>query len=486
MARLERTGLRWGIYARLSADKRKGTELEEIGVGAQIEEVRQRLISVWDPDGQIIDIYVDNDVPASGRMTKRKQRPEYRRMQADAKRGRIQAVGAYHVDRYTRRPKEFEELVDIHDAHGTIFASLHGDIDLTTPAGRLFARMLSNYGAYQGEHKVEQMKTAYAALARSGKRHSGGMRCYGYSEDDKELIAEEVDIIKEAAERVLPPNPESMRSLVREFAERGIKSSTGKDWTQTALRRLLENPRLTGRRLYRGEVVAEEVFPRVFTDEEHARIVAFLTDPGRRTFDERRTYLLSGGIALCGKCGARLQAQPSNSKRRGYVCRKRPPYAGCGGIRIMAEEFEAYVAAEVLAHYASPKVRQKIVAAASPGTEGSAAQRIAQLEERLAELGRERARGEIDPIAFRAAQNVLQDDIRKLKGKIVEAERLAGLPAQLPTTPAALAEWWLDENTSMEQQRALIMAVLDHVTVGPVIMRGNNEFEPERINFVWK
>lgn len=484
MARLERTGLRWGVYARLSEDKRKGTDLEEIGVSAQIEEVTQRLIAVLDPEAHIVEYYVDNDLPASGRKTRRNARPDYRRMKADARRGHVQAVGAVDVDRYTRRPKEFEELVDIYDAHGTIFASLRGFIDLTTPAGRLFARNLANFSAYEGEQKVERQKLANAALARAGKRHKGGMRCYGYSEDGT-LVPEEVDVIREAARRVLAG--EALRALVRDLTDRGVKSSTGKTFSPTTLKRLLINPRLTGRRTYLGEVVAEDVFPRILSDEEHERLVAKLDRPPQEVYDQRRSYLLSGGLAICGRCGAALQSQRSNSRRRGYACRQRiPAEQACSGVRIAADPLEDHVAAEVLARYASPRVRQRILALAGPGAQGGAAGQIAELEERLAELGRERARGEIDKIAFQAAQDEIRRQLRTLRGRVRHEEQARGLPPDLPTTPQELAQWWRSEEATLERKRALITAVLDHVSIGPGIMKGNRNYEPERVNFVWK
>lgn len=481
----QRTGLRWGIYARLSFDRRKGTDDEEFNVNNQVralkEWIRQR-----DPEGVIVDVYVDNDIPASGKMTKRKIRPQFNRLRADARAGLIDAGAAWHLDRYTRRPRELEDLLDIYEDHGTLWHCKTGDINLATSTGRAMARMLVTWGAYEGDLKTERMQLTYANLAESGKAHTGGMRCYGYSDDATELIPHEVEIIREMRDHILPPNEKSVRSLCRLLTERGVRTTTGGIWQPTSVVRLLTNPRLRGARAYHGEIVAENAFPRVFTDEEFAELEAYLTDPSRGQPDTKRKNLLSGGILICGKCGHNLTAQPSNAKKPGYVCRKSNKGEGCGGLRIQAAPVEEDVTAKVLAVYLSPKVRAEVTRRWMSSADAGAAAELNKLRERLAELGRERAKGEISKEAFQAAENYLQREINKIRAQMREAQRIAGLPRDLPMTASALAEWWTAETTTLDQRRALIMSVLDHVVVGPTQRRGFNGFEQERLTYVWR
>ncbi|MEU4228261.1 recombinase family protein [Nonomuraea sp. NPDC026600] len=486
MPQQKRTGLLWGLYARISNDKNVNTDDEGIGVDNQLDVLRE-WVHRKDPQAQIVEVYVDNDIPASGKMTKRKTREEFDRARTDARRGHIQACAAWHIDRYTRRPREIEDLVDIADQHGTLWGTVTGEIDLTTAAGRLFARMLGNWAAYEGEHKTERMQLRFSSDARAGKVHTGGMRCYGYTDDDTGLIPVEVAVIREMAERVLPPDPESVRSLTRLLKERGVKTVLGNNWTSTSIVRLLTNPRLRGARAYHGEVVKEEVFPRVFSDEEFARIVTFLEDPERKKPDEPvRKYLATGGIAICGLCGKRLQAQPSNTGRRGYVCRTSVPYGGCGKIRIQAEAFEEHIAAEVLARFASPKVRARVEAAAHLDAGEEVGERILAIDAELADLGRDLARKKMSKVAFRAAENVLTEERNELVTRMRAAERGSLLPPGLELTPSSLASWWTHEETSLEQQRALIMSVLDHAVVSRAVRRGFNGYEPDRVDFIWK
>lgn len=474
------------MYARISDDRNIDTENEGIGVDNQLGVLREWVLRK-DPQARIIETYIDNDIPASGKMTKRKTREQFDRARADARRGHIQACAAWHLDRYTRRPKEIEDLVEIADTHGTLWGTVTGEIDLTTAAGRLFARMLGNWAAYEGEHKTERMQLRYASDARAGKAHTGGMRCYGYTDDDTGLIPEEVAVIREMAERILPPDPESVRSLTRLLKERGVRTVLGNNWSNTSVVRVLTNPRLRGARSYHGEIVAENAFPRIFTDDEFARLSTYLLDPERKRTDEPvRKYLATGGIAICGLCGKRLQAQPSNTGRRGYVCRTSVPYGGCGKIRIQAEAFEEHIAAEVLARFASPKVRERVEAAAHIDAGEGVGERIVAIDAELAELGRDLALKRMSKIAFRAAENVLTEERNTLAARLRAAERGTALPPGLELTPASLASWWTHEETTLEQQRNLILSVLDHAVVSKAIRRGFNGYEPDRVDFIWK
>jgi DNA invertase Pin-like site-specific DNA recombinase len=481
----KRTGLRWGIYARLSEDKKRDSEDEGENVETQIEFLT-KWIRYRDPDADIVKIYVDNDIPASGQVTRRNVRPEYNRMISDAKNGVIQAAAARHLDRYTRRPRELEDMLDIHDVIGTEWHCATGEINLALPAGRAMARMLIVWGAYEGDLKVERMQISNEQRAREGKVHRGGMRCYGYTDDGTALIDNEVAVIREMREWILPPTPKSVRSLCAHLSERGIGTVTGARWTPTSITRLLKNPRLRGARTYHDEVVKEEAFPRIFTDEEFAEIEAFLADPDRAQNEPKRKTLLSGGILICGRCGNSMMSQPSNSKRPGYVCRPNTKGHGCGSTRIQAEATDADVAAKVLAVYVSPKIREQVRKRTEESSDSVAAEELKRLRERLADLGRQWAAGDITTEARAAAENYLRREINAIQGRMREAQRLAGVPADLPMTPAALAEWWTAETTTLEERRAVIMSVLKHVSVGPTMRRGFTGFEPERLTYVWR
>ena len=64
-------------------------------------------------------------------------RPQYQRMLADIRDGKIDALVAWDLDRLYRLPRELEDLIDLADEHRLALATVTGDVDLSTDNGRL-------------------------------------------------------------------------------------------------------------------------------------------------------------------------------------------------------------------------------------------------------------------------------------------------------------------------------------------------------------
>jgi site-specific DNA recombinase len=130
------------VYVRISSD-RAGAGL---GVARQEEDCQELCERLgW----RVAHVYSDNDVSAySGR-----RRPQWERLNADTAAGLLDAIVCWHVDRLTRSPRELEDVIDLHDRHGIQLATCTGDIDLSTPTGRLIARTLGAAARHEAEHK---------------------------------------------------------------------------------------------------------------------------------------------------------------------------------------------------------------------------------------------------------------------------------------------------------------------------------------------
>src|SRR4051794_30939309 len=207
------------IYCRIS-DDREGAGL---GVARQEADCREHAERVgW----TVATVYVDNDLSAyTG-----KPRPEYRRMLADLRAGRVRAVLAWHTDRLHRSPRELEEFIDVCEAGGVLVETVKaGPVDLSAPAGRAVARTLGAWARYESEHKAERIKRKTLELAQAGKINGGGYRPYGYEQDCRTIREDEAAVIRECARRVLTGEP--VRAVARDLNSRGVPTSTGKQWT---------------------------------------------------------------------------------------------------------------------------------------------------------------------------------------------------------------------------------------------------------------
>ncbi|MFI7431535.1 recombinase family protein [Micromonospora sp. NPDC049836] len=321
------------------------------------------------------------------------------------------------------------------------------------------------------------------------------MRCYGYDETGREIIDAEATVIRDVVKRVL--DGDSMRSVVADLRARGVTTSAGRPWTQQSLSRLLRNPRLAGLRTYHGEVVGPGQWAPIIDRATHKALLALLDAPERKQphATNVRKYLLSGGFLVCGYPlpdesgtgthidGKPLYTQPSNSGKRGYVCRAGSPSYGCGRIRIAAESLEEEVAARAMARLASPKVRARLERAIGSAKDGGATmERVLQaIEDRLAEAGQAYARREISLVTLTAIESEAKREQKQVRERLAQAERLQSLPA---TTPEGLAEWWVD--APLERRRELLALVLDRIIVKPATRAGAAQLDTDRLEFVWK
>jgi len=103
-----------------------------------------------------------------------------------------------------------------------------GEIDLSTPTGRLVARTLGAAARHESEHKSERMRRARLQAAEQGRPHPSGQRGYGYAADRITIIDQEAEVVREAATRILAG--ESQGSVAADLNGRGIPTATGKQY----------------------------------------------------------------------------------------------------------------------------------------------------------------------------------------------------------------------------------------------------------------
>ena len=158
------------IYVRLSRSRS-----DEPSGSIQRQEAECRKLA--DNRGyQVIAVEADDDVSAySGRV-----RPGYQAVMHMVEAQEAEVVIAWAADRLHRSPRELEDFVDAVEAAGVdVLTVQSGDVDLSTPAGLMQARMLGNVARYESEHRSNRTTLAHEAIAREGRWH-GGRRPYGF------------------------------------------------------------------------------------------------------------------------------------------------------------------------------------------------------------------------------------------------------------------------------------------------------------------
>ena len=185
--------MRVGIYARISED----SEGRGLGVARQEQDARTiAKLRGW----EVGQVYVDNDVSA---FNAKVIRHEFERMLEDLRLGAVDGCVVYDLDRFARQPADLERAIKIFDGRdGLAFATVQGDIDLSSPDGRTMARVMVAFANKSSMDTSRRAKRKHLELAQSGAL-VGSRRVFGYEDDRVTLKQSEVDLIREAATDII-------------------------------------------------------------------------------------------------------------------------------------------------------------------------------------------------------------------------------------------------------------------------------------------
>ncbi len=293
--------LRVATYCRISDDR----EGQALGVKRQREDCEALVGSRgWTLAGR----YVDNDLSAySG-----KPRPGYSQLLDAVRGGLVDGIVAWHPDRLHRSPRELEDFLALVEQHGVNVETVRaGKWDLSTPSGRMTARILGSVARGESEHKSDRVRRALEQRAGMGRAH--GRIAYGWTrtvlpDGTKVEIVDEAQaaLVRELAGRIVAGH--SLRSIVADLDGRGIPSPSGKPWAKNLVRALVIRERNVGLRVHRGEVVGLGDWPPILDRGLWEQVRAVLADPARKTSSSTAAVHLLSGIARCGVCDGPMRA----------------------------------------------------------------------------------------------------------------------------------------------------------------------------------
>lgn len=470
------------IYTRISQDKKdeETNECERQGVTRQLEsclELAKRL--GW----EVIGHYDDNDISAyNGKL-----RPGFEALLEAMAAGQFGGLLVWHTDRLYRSIKDLERVIDIADTRRLKIATAQGgDLDLSTSAGRMNARILGSVARQESEHKGERQRAANDQRAAKGNWYTAN-RCFGYTNDGVPLEPE-ATAFREAVSDVL--GGKSIRKIAMEWNDKDLQTAlagrvqkrNGKEyviagtWNSPSVRRLLVNPRYAALRTHRGMVVGSGKWEPLIDEDTHRGLVAFLSDPSRIKCTSFERKYIGSGVYRCGKCegGLMKAAQPGGRKNRAYVCRDHAHVLRAG------EPVDAYVEALVLEYLSRPDAKLVLEDGRDVDIAELQGQR-AGLDARLVELAGLFAEGAIDGPQLKRGTTELRSRLAVLDAQLADLARINPV-ADLLGAGDRLAEKWTALSKDMQGK---VVSELMIVTILPA-PRGRRAFDPDYIRIDWK
>ena len=297
-------------YVRVSTD-------EQAKEGFSIPAQRERLRAFCESQGwEIVEEYIEE-----GWSAKDLDRPQMQRLLKDIKKGHIDIVLVYRLDRLTRSVLDLYLLLQTFEKYNVAFRSATEVYDTSTAMGRLFITLVAALAQWERENLAERVKFGIEQMIDEGKK-PGGHSPYGYKFDKDfncTIIEDEANVVRMIYRMYC--DGYGYRSIADRLNELGIKPRIAKEWNHNSVRDILTNDIYIGTYRWGNKVVlnnhppiiSETLFRKVQKEKEKRRV------------DRTRVgkFLLTG-LLYCGNCGEH-KMQGSFDKREQktyYRCTK--------------------------------------------------------------------------------------------------------------------------------------------------------------------
>ena len=452
-------GPRAAIYVRLSRDR-----VGETSTARQEADTR----ALAQARGfEVVEVFSDVDLSAYKEGI---VRPAYESMLAAARAGELDAVVVWKVDRLARSLREFVRVTEMLDKFGVALVSVNESLDTSSPMGRAMLQIIGVFAELESATISLRTKNAKAHDAAHGRPNGGGRRPFGYtSQTFEELVPEEVELLHEAAGRLL--SGDSMRSIAADWTARGLTTTTGAAWSSSNLGRMLRSDHLAGRRRHGGQVV-DGKWPAVFAPEQHEEI---RLAAGEHREAKVARHLLTG-LARCSLCGGNMRGKTTRRFGFQYACQA----AACGRLIIKGSTLEEVISDAVLLRLDSEELRLALAVKDDTAATRRIADELAADRAALEQLSKDHyVTRVVSREIFLASAGELESRIAAAEGRLARHQGPGRLPEGAPLREA----WGAGD---VEFRREILAAVVDKITISPTAVRGRSSFDPDRVNVVWR
>lgn len=238
-------GERFIIYSRKSKFTGKGESIEN-----QIEMCRQYIRAQFGDTASDHAVVYEDEGFSGGTL----ERPRFKEMMDDVKKGRFDAIVVYRLDRISRNIGDFAKLIEQLNGMKVGFISIKEQFDTSSPMGRAMMYISSVFSQLERETIAERIRDNLHELSKTG-RWLGGVPPTGYGSksaasvtiDGKmkkachlEAIPEEIAVIRTIFGKFL--ETESLTKTETYLLQNGYTTKNGKQFTRFAVKGILSNP----------------------------------------------------------------------------------------------------------------------------------------------------------------------------------------------------------------------------------------------------
>jgi hypothetical protein len=253
--------------------------------------------------------------------------------------------------------------------------------------------------------------------------------------------------------------------------DHGVAPAMATRWSATTVRHVLLSPRNAGHLAHHGGIVKRNAWKGILNAETYELVCAKIASNGTLSGPRRRVLLT--GIVRC-ECGAKLVRGLNN----GYLVWRCPTGRlrdGCGRVSVLADKLEAFVVERVLRYTDSTTFTQMLRAERPTDSNGEVSAALADVAQRMDDLDDMLAAGTISRARY-----------ERMNMKLLARQTQAHASLQVDTGSRALVPFnrrgalrqaWDKPDTefTLDQRRAVLHALVDHVLVTRTTKRGRHQ-----------
>lgn len=236
-------------------------------------------------------------------------------------------VITYKIDRLTRSPRDFYQLVEIFDRHQVGFISVTERFDTSTPSGRLLRNIMLTFAQFERELVSERVRDKITQRVLRGL-YPGGRPPLGYKSENSQRIVDKraAEVTKRVFEKYIETR--SLAEAQKIVIEAVIPSRNGRALGNSMVWHLLRYPVLTGKLVHKGKVYPGQHEP-IISQEVFDHVQKIVADQPRR---KPRPYLNMhfGGLLDFQECGSVMT--PSHVVKKTEEGDRRYYYYRCSGL----------------------------------------------------------------------------------------------------------------------------------------------------------
>ena len=225
-----------GLYLRVSTE-------DQAKEGFSLPEQKERLEALCKFKGyKIYDYYTDAGISAKTE----NHRPEFDRLIADAKNGKINTVIALKLDRLSRSIYDWENLLKTSEKYRFDLVCANDDINTTAANGKMVTRIMMSVSQNEIERTSERTKVGMVGAIKQG--HIPAVCPIGFKRVNKKLVPDSLtkDIVIRIFNLYFEGN--SYSTIANIFNKEKILGKT--NWKDTRILKILSNE------LYKGDYVS--------------------------------------------------------------------------------------------------------------------------------------------------------------------------------------------------------------------------------------